>query len=59
MSWIGWVIVVALVVFALRNIWTAYEALTQEPKQGGRAGIALLFLAIDVFLILYITGAIP
>lgn len=59
MSVLGWIIVIALVVFALRNIWTAYEALTHEPKQSGRAGIALLFLAIDIFLILYITGAIP
>lgn len=59
MTVLGWIIVVALVVFALRNIWTAYEALTHEPKQGSRAGIALLFLVIDVLLILYITGAIP
>ncbi|MEQ8911785.1 hypothetical protein AY599_22750 [Leptolyngbya valderiana BDU 20041] len=59
MTWLTWVFVIALGVFALRNIWTIYEALAHEPKQTGRVGVGLLFLVIDVLLILWLLGVIP
>jgi len=59
MGWIWWVIVAALVVFALRSLWAGIEALRIEPKRPGRAMLEFAFVGIDVLLILWITGAIP
>ncbi|MEQ8318254.1 MAG: hypothetical protein RIE77_05330 [Phycisphaerales bacterium] len=59
MTWLTWVFVIALGVFAIRNIWTIYESLSHEPKRASRAGWAVLFLVIDVLLILWLLRVIP
>lgn len=59
MTWLTWVFVIALGVFALRNIWTIYEGLAHEPKRMNRVGVGVLFLIIDVLLILWLLRVIP
>ncbi len=59
MTWLTWVFVIALGVFALRNIWTIYEALAHEPRRMNRVGVGVLFLIIDVLLILWLLRVIP
>lgn len=59
MHWIAVVLVIAFVVFALRDLWAAYEALAHEPRRPGRAAMELLFFALAVLMVLWLTGVIP